>query len=355
MTNLLVELQTEELPPKALKSLSAAFAEGVKKSLADQHFLAEDSQVVAYGAPRRLAVRVTNVLARSPEEAYAQKLVPVRVGLDAEGKPTAALTKKMAALGISCDVAELKRVQDGKNEQLVFEGVRPGVELKDGLQTALEYAVKHLPIPKVMTYQLADGTTTVSFVRPVRHLTALYGEDVVPVSLFGLEAGRVTAGHRFHATAPVEIASADAYEDAMKAAYVDPCFAHRRETIVNALLEHAKQLDAEPIMPEDLLDEVTALTEWPVIYESRFEEDFLTVPQECLILTMQLNQKYFALRDRSGKLMNRFLLVSQLIAKDGGKAISEGNARVVRARLADAKFFYEQDLKETLETRVEGL
>mgnify|MGYP000852258845 CR=1 FL=1 len=355
MKNLLVELQTEELPPKALLKLSRAFADGIAKHLGQQHFLTEESVVAPYGSPRRLAVRITNVLEKSPDEAFAQKLVPVRVGLTPEGEATPALTKKMAALGIQCDVSALKRVQDGKNEQLVFEGVRPGVELKDGLQTALEYAVKHLPIPKVMTYQLADGTTTVSFVRPVRHLTALYGEDVVPVSLFGLEAGRVTAGHRFHATAPVEIASADAYEDAMKAAYVDPCFAHRRETIVNALLEHAKQLDAEPIMPEDLLEEVTALTEWPVVYESSFEEEFLQVPEECLILTMQLNQKYFALRDRSGKLMNRFLLVSQLIAKDGGKAISEGNARVVRARLADAKFFYEQDLKETLESRVEGL
>ena len=355
MTNLLVELQTEELPPKALKSLSNAFAEGVRKSLADQHFLAEGAEVAAYGSPRRLAVHITNVLDKSPEEAYSQKLVPVRVGLDAEGKPTAALTKKMAALGIACDVAALKRVQDGKNEQLVYEGVRPGVELKAGLQTALDYAVKHLPIPKVMTYQLADGETTVSFVRPVRHLTALYGTEVVPVKLFGLDAGRTTSGHRFHTTEPVEIASADVYEETMQKAFVDPSFDDRRERIRSALFEHAEKLDAVPIVPEDLLDEVTALTEWPVVYESQFDEAFLSVPQECLILTMQLNQKYFALRDRAGKLMNRFLLVSQLVAKDGGKAISEGNARVVRARLADAKFFYEQDQKETLESRVEGL
>ena len=355
MTNLLVELQTEELPPKALKSLSNAFAEGVRKSLADQHFLAEGAEAVAYGSPRRLAVRITNVLEKSPEEAYVQKLVPVRVGLDAEGKPTAALTKKMAALGIQCDVDALKRVQDGKNEQLVYEGVRPGVALGDGLQTALDFAVKHLPIPKVMTYQLADGETTVSFVRPVRHLTALYGTEIVPVKLFGLDAGRTTSGHRFHTTEPVEIASADDYEEAMQKAFVDPCFDDRRERIKRAIHEHAEKLNAVPIVPEDLLDEVTALTEWPVIYESQFEEAFLSVPQECLILTMQLNQKYFALRDREGKLMNRFLLVSQLVAKDGGKAISEGNARVVRARLADAKFFYEQDLKETLESRVEGL
>lgn len=355
MTNLLVELQTEELPPKALRKLSEAFADGVKKRLEEHRFLADGAEATAYGSPRRLAVHITNVLAESPEEPFVQKLVPVRVGLDADGQATPALVKKMHALGIECDVKDLKRVDDGKNEQLVYEGVRPGVKLAAGLQDALDYAVKHLPIPKVMTYQLADGETTVAFVRPVRHLTALFGADVVPVKLFGLDAGRVTSGHRFHAAAPVEFADADEYASKLRAACVEPCFAARRKLIIDELSAHAAKLGGTAIMPDDLLDEVTALTEWPVIYESQFEADFLKVPQECLILTMQLNQKYFALRDKDGKLMNRFLLVSQLVAKDGGKAISEGNARVVRARLADAKFFYEQDQKETLESRVPGL
>lgn len=355
MTNLLVELQTEELPPKALKKLSDAFAEGVKKSLAEQHFIAADAAATAYGSPRRLAVLIEGVPAKSPEQSFAQKLVPVRVGLDAEGNPTPALKKKMAALGIDCPVSELKRVNDGKNEQLMYEGVRPGVELAQGLQHALEYAVKHLPIPKVMTYQLADGETTVSFVRPVRHLVALYGEDVVPVKLFGLDAGRITMGHRFHTTEPVSLCCADRYADAMRAAHVEPSFEARRAKIVELLHAHAEKLGAKVIAPEDLLDEVAALTEWPVVYESQFEEEFLQVPEECLILTMQLNQKYFALRDAEGRLMNRFLLVSQLEAADGGKAISEGNARVVRARLADAKFFYDQDRQHTLESRVDGL
>lgn len=355
MKNLLVELQTEELPPKALLKLSRAFADGIAKHLGQQHFLTEESVVAPYGSPRRLAVRITNVLEKSPDEAFAQKLVPVRVGLTPEGEATPALTKKMAALGIQCDVSALKRVQDGKNEQLVFEGVRPGVELAAGLQTALDAAVKELPIPKVMTYQLADGETTVAFVRPVKHLVALLGEDVVPVKLFGLDAGRVTMGHRFMTSDPVEIACADAYADTMKTAFVMADFEERRELLRKLLTEAGEKAGGSVIMPEDLLEEVTALTEWPVVYESSFEEEFLQVPEECLILTMQLNQRYFALRDADGKLMNRFLLVSQLIARDGGKAISSGNARVVRARLADAKFFYDQDRLQTLESRVEGL
>lgn len=355
MTNLLVELQTEELPPKALRKLSDAFAEGVRKSLEDAHFLNAESVTTAYGAPRRLAVHITAVRAKSPDETFRQKLVPVKVGIGADGKATPALVKKMAALGIECDIEKLERVNDGKNEQLVYEGVRPGVELAPALQKALDHAVKHLPIPKVMTYQLADGETTVSFVRPVRHLTALYGAEIVPVELFGLKAGRLTRGHRFHAPDPVEIPNADAYLDVMHSVRVEPCYDVRRERIEAELKRRAAALNATPIMPEDLLEEVSALTEWPVIYESQFEEEFLRVPEECLILTMQLNQKYFALRDQTGKLMNRFLLISQLEAKDGGKAISEGNARVVRARLADAKFFYDQDRMHTLESRVEGL
>lgn len=353
MTSLLVELQTEELPPKALKKLSEAFAQNLTKSLASQHFLGDASATTAYGSPRRLAVLVTDVLAKSPDEAFKQKLVPVKVGLDENGKPAAALEKKMKALGIVADVASLKRVNDGKNEQLFYEGVRPGVELAQGLQIALESAASNLPIPKVMHYQLADGVTTVSFVRPAKHLVALYGEDVVPVSLLGLKADRLTSGHRFHTHELIAIRTADGYEEQMvEEAKVMPSFAKRREKIIHDVIEGAKRIGGEAIMPEDLIDEVTALTEWPVIYESSFEEEFLKVPQECLILTMQQNQKYFAVQDEKGRLMNRFFLVSQLEAKDGGEAISSGNARVVRARLADAKFFYDQDRLQTLESRI---
>lgn len=353
MTCLLVELQTEELPPKALKKLSEAFARQLTASLAAQHFLEEGSATTTYGAPRRLAALVTGVLAKSPDEAFKQKLVPVKVGLDAEGKATPALTKKMNALGITADVSELLRVNDGKNEQLVYEGVRPGVELAAGLQTALDAALNNLPIPKVMHYQLSDGETTVSFVRPAKHLTALYGEEIVPVSVLGLKADRVTSGHRFHTHELISLRSAEAYEAQMHdEGKVMVSFEARRAKILADVNARANALNAQAIVPEDLLDEVTALTEWPVIYESGFEEEFLEVPQECLILTMQQNQKYFALEDKEGRLINRFLLVSQLEATDGGNAISSGNARVVRARLADAKFFYDQDRLTTLESRI---
>ena len=353
MTSLLVELQTEELPPKALKKLSEAFAQNLTKSLASQHFLEEGSQTTVFGSPRRLAALVTKVLAKSPDQAFKQKLVPVKVGLDADGNPTPALEKKMKALGIVADVKSLKRVDDGKNEQLFYEGIRPGIELAQGLQTALDAAAFNLPIPKVMHYQLADGQTTVSFVRPAKHLVALYGEEVVPVSLLGLNADRVTSGHRFHTQGLISLRTADGYEEQMMTeGKVMPSFAKRREKIVHDVTEGAREIHGEAIMPEDLIDEVTALTEWPVIYQSSFEEEFLKVPQECLILTMQQNQKYFAVQDEKGRLMNRFFLVSQLEAKDGGEAISSGNARVVRARLADAKFFYDQDRLQTLESRI---
>ena len=355
MTSLLVELQTEELPPKALKKLSAAFSDGVASHLKAAHFMTDESTVKSFGAPRRMAVLITNVLAKSPDEAFRQKLVPVKVGIGADGEATPALVKKMASLGIECPVEALKRENDGKNEQLYYEGVRAGVELAAGLQKALEAAVKALPIPKVMNYQLADGVTTVQFVRPVKHLTALYGADVVPVTMFGLEAGRTTMGHRFHTHAPIEISSADAYETEMKAAKVIPDYAERRAILVSKLEEAAMANNGTLIAPEDLIDETTSLTEWPVIYVSEFEEKFLAVPEECLILTMQTNQKYFPMRSADGKLMNKFALVSHIEAKDGGDAIVSGNARVVRARLADAEFFYKQDCKETLESRVPGL
>ena len=356
MTSLLVELQTEELPPKALHNLSEAFAKNLEKSLASQNFLADGSVTTVYGSPRRLAAVITNVLAKSPDQAFKQKLVPVRIGLDAEGKATPALEKKMKALGITADVSELQRVSDGKNEQLVYEGVRAGIELAAGLQTAIETAANNLPIPKVMHYQLNDGETTVAFVRPVKHLIALYGEDVVPVSFVGLKADRLTTGHRFHTEGLISIKSADSYEEQLQTeGKVMPAFAARRAKIVESAQAMARAMGGEAIMPEALVEEVSALTEWPVVYESSFEEEFLVVPQECLILTMQENQRYFAVKDAQGHLMNRFLLVSHLEAKDGGEAIRSGNARVVRARLADAKFFYDQDKKTTLESRIPEL
>jgi len=354
MTNLLVELQTEELPPKALDTLSKAFGNEIAKSLAAQHLTEAGSVAPCYGTPRRLAVHITNVLGHSADEPFSKKLMPKAIGLDAEGKPAAPLLKKLQALGLGADAKLVTKTEGGK-DFLYVEDTKPGIPLAEGLQAAIEDSAKKLPIPRVMSYQLPDGETTVEFVRPVRYLTALYGEDVVPVSFLGLKAGRVTRGHRFMSAGEMTIDSADSYAEQLKNACVMVSYADRRALICQLLNDKAAELGGTAIMPEALLDEVTALTEWPVVYASEFEKEYLSVPEECLILTMQLNQKYFPLRDASGRLMNKFLLVSQLVAADGGKEISAGNARVVRARLADAKFFYETDLKETLESRVPGL
>ena len=355
MTSLLVELQTEELPPKALKSLSEAFGHGIEKSLKAQGLLAPSAKTAIYATPRRLAVHITDVAARSADKPFTKKLMPKSIGLGADGKPAAPLLKKLEALGFGHDASALITKHEGGKDFLYIEGTQPGIELAAGLKKAVEESCRNLPIPRVMTYQLADGETTVEFVRPVRYFTVLYGSEVLPLELFGLKAGRTTRGHRFMAAPEMLIESADSYVNQMKAAYVMPSYAERRAKLVELLKEKAAEEHGTAIMPEDLIDEVNALTEWPVVYVSAFEKEFLEVPEECLILTMQLNQKYFPLRDANGRLMNKFLLVSQLIAKDGGAEISNGNARVVRARLADAKFFYETDQKETLESRVPGL
>ncbi|MEO6566852.1 MAG: glycine--tRNA ligase subunit beta [Casimicrobiaceae bacterium] len=353
MQTLLVELFTEELPPKALKKLGEAFASGIADGLKAQGFAATDATVTGFATPRRLAVTVAEVRAVSPEQSFKQKLLPVSVAFDVQGQPTPALQKKLAAAGIAeSTIASLPREADGKAEALFHVGTRPGVALSTGLQAILAETIAKLPIPKVMSYQRPDGST-VKFVRPAHGLIALHGADIVPVRALDLEAGRTTGGHRFLSKGERSIATADAYAPTLEAeGKVVPSFAARRARIVMGLEGAAG--DATPIMPEALLDEVTALVEWPVVYAGSFDPSFLTVPQECLILTMQLNQKYFALADASGKLVNRFLLVSNLETRNPA-AIIGGNERVLRARLADAKFFFDQDRRQRLDTRVDKL
>jgi glycyl-tRNA synthetase beta chain len=348
---LLIELQTEELPPKALVKLGAAFANGIANGLKARDFLEADSVVTTYATPRRLAVAITKVRATSPDKAIREKVLPVAVALDKDGNPTAPLGKKLAALGFpGLAVADLERAQDGKAESFFYSYTAPGSQLADGLQPVLADAVAKLPIPKVMSYQRPDGET-VQFVRPVHTLLALHGDQVVPLSLLGLSTGRVTLGHRFLSNGDaITIPHADAYNDALKSqGKVVASPEERKEAIRAQLLTKAD--GDQVLMPESLLDEVAALVEWPVVYECRFEEVFLSVPQECLILTMQTNQKYFALTDANGKLRSRFLIVSN-IETDDPAAIIGGNERVVRPRLSDAKFFFEQDKKKSLESRL---
>ncbi len=357
--NLLVELFVEELPPKALKKLGEVFAQTLAQSLKTQGLAPEAAAVTAYASPRRLAAHVTDVLAVAADKPVVQKLMPVAVGLDAAGNATPALLKKLAALGADASVVpSLRRENDGKAEVLFYDSLAKGAALAEGLQKALEAALAALPIPKVMSYQLQDGWTSVNFVRPAHRLVALHGSEVVPLAILGLTSGNTTLGHRFEAAKEVvTFADADSYADTLKRdGAVIASFAERRAEIVRQLEAAAAKAgpNLKPIEDEALLDEVTALVERPNVLIGKFEAEFLAVPQECLILTMKANQKYFPLLDASGKLSNQFLVVSNIAPADPSAVIG-GNERVVRPRLADAKFFFDQDRKKTLESRVLGL
>ncbi|HEY8118207.1 MAG TPA: glycine--tRNA ligase subunit beta [Methylophilaceae bacterium] len=355
--NLLVELFVEELPPKALKKLGEAFSENLSDSLKTQGLAVAESKVTAFASPRRLAAHISAVAEKAADKMVSLKLMPVSVGMDADGNATPALLKRLGALGADASaVANLKRALDGKAEALFFDQQVAGVHLADGLQTALNEALAKLPIPKVMTYQLADGWTDVKFVRPAHGLVALHGADIVPVSTLGLTATNSTQGHRFEAAmSPVVIKNADSYEQQLQAeGAVIASFGTRRDEIKGQLAAAAAKENLKPIDDEALLDEVTALVERPNVLLGQFETEFLEVPQECLILTMKANQKYFPLLDANGKLTNKFLIVSNINPADPSAVVS-GNERVVRPRLADAKFFFDQDRKKTLESRVPSL
>ncbi len=360
--NLLVELFVEELPPKALKKLGEAFAGTLFDSLTAQGLVSADATVTPFASPRRLAAHITLVAAQADDKPVSQKLMPVSVGLDANGQATPALLKKLSALGADASVVpSLKRENDGKADVLFLDVVMPGAKLAEGLQKALEDALAKLPIPKVMTYQLHEncdqpGWSSVNFVRPAHGLVALHGAATVAVSALGLTSGNITQGHRFEAAKhPVVLKDADSYAAQLRdEGAVIASFEARRAEIVRQLTEAAARQGLKPIEDDALLDEVTALVERPNVLLGQFETEFLEVPQECLILTMKANQKYFPLLDAAGKLTNKFLIVSNISPADPSAVIG-GNERVVRPRLADAKFFFEQDRKKTLESRTDGL
>jgi len=347
---LLVELLTEELPPKALARLGDAFAESIAQRLAARDLIEGDLSFERFATPRRLGVTIRNVRSVAPEKQVREKVLPVSVALDANGQPTAPLAKKLAALGFpDFPVSDLERASDGKNEAFFLRYSAPGATLADGLQAVLDEALGKLPIPKVMTYQRPDGSN-VQFVRPVHRLTVLHGDQIVPVTAFGIDADDTTRGHRFLSEGLIAITHADDYAHALQhKGFVVASYADRRESIRAQLIEQAGS--DKVVMPESLLDEVNALVEWPVVYACKFEDEFLQVPQECLILTMQTNQKYFALTDDQGRLRSRFLIVSNIVTQTPDEIV-EGNERVVRPRLADAKFFFEQDKKKPLADRV---
>ncbi|HEX4331731.1 MAG TPA: glycine--tRNA ligase subunit beta [Usitatibacter sp.] len=356
MAALLVELLCEELPPKALERLGRAFAEAIHAGLKKRGMLEGPGEMRAFATPRRLGVSIAGVRAASDARATEVKLMPVTVGLDASGNATPALAKKLEAAGLSgLDPTKLKRRMDGKSEMLFADATVAAVPLAGALQGALDEAIAGLPIPKVMSYQLADGETTVRFVRPAHGLVALHGSEVVEVFVLGLRAGRVSAGHRFQGAAKISIGKADDYEAKLRdEGKVIADFAARRQEIARMLGEKAARIAPAFTPDPELLDEVAALVEWPAVYVGAFEEEFLDVPQECLVLTMQKNQKYFPLVGADGKLLNRFLIVSNMRLDDPANIV-QGNERVVRPRLADARFFFEADKKTRLVDRVPQL
>ena len=323
--SLLVELFTEELPPKALKQLGEAFGHRVQdwliRAQLKDHAIAETR---IFATPRRLAVLIKNVKPRAADQIESKKLMPSKVAFGADGKPSAALVKRLEKE--SATPSQVERVTEGGAEYAFLKRTIPGLTLAAGLQLALQEAIAKLPIPKVMSYQLADGATTVQFVRPAHGLVALHGSDVVEVSVLGLQSGRITHGHRFQGVRDIPVAAADAYEEALLAhGQVIASFDARRANTEDQLRKNAAELGAS-----------------------------LGPPQECLILTMRQNQKYFPLFDATGKLVNKFLIVSNM-RLDDAKNIVEGNQRVVGPRLEDARFFYNQDRKQRLEERVPQL
>ena len=355
--HLLIEVFTEELPPKSLRRLGDSFSEGIYSAFKAAGLLSQNSIATGYATPRRLAVQITHVLSQAPNYPVREKLLPTSIAFDVDGKATAPLQKKLISLGYGdIDLSSLEKAGEGKNEALYLNVIVKGAALEQTTQEALGQTLSKLPIAKIMHYQVLQkngALANVEFARPAHRIIALHGKNILNITALGIDAGNQTEGHRFMASAVITITQADQYEsDLTSKAKVLPSFNKRREFIESALLK-AAGTDLV-LMPESLLDEVTALVEWPAIYECHFDPEFLEVPQECLILTMQTNQKYFALTDKQGKLRNRFLIVSN-IETDSPEAIISGNERVVRPRLSDARFFFQQDQKRPLASRVADL
>ena len=345
---LLIELLTEELPPKALNNLGNHFAQSIAEGLEKAQLIDGTTQYTAYASPRRLAVSVANVKPVQADQHVVRKGVSVAAGMK-DGMPTKALEGFARSCGV--EIGSLKIIHDGKQDVYAHEFTQAGQTLAALLGEIINTAIKKLPIPKVMRW----GSSTHTFVRPVHGLVVLHGADVVPVNGLGLDSGRQTLGHRFLSQGAIVLAQVDDYaKQIAEQGKVIASFAKRRAAIKAALDKVSGSLNARVAADDALLDEVTALVEYPVVLQAEFEAHFLAVPQECLILTMQQNQKYFPLLDQNGKLMNRFLLVSNLQTADPSHII-HGNERVLRARLSDAEFFYKQDQKATLESRLPKL
>lgn len=343
----LFELGTEELPPLALPELEHALSQGIRSGL-ESATLAH-GELSSYAAPRRLAVLVRDLAEMQPVQQLKRRGPPVNAAFDKSGAPTRAAT----AFAESCGVAleKLGRITEGKGEFLYFEGSKPGAATASLLPGIIQAALDALPIPKRMRW----GASAAEFVRPVHWVLMRFGDETLSVRLLDTVAGATTRGHRFHAPNELHLAAPADYAETLKTkGFVLASFAERRERIRAQVLETATAGGGHAVMDDDLLDEVTALVEWPVAVEGRFDERFLKLPREVLISTLQEHQRYFAVEDASGSLTNRFITISNIASRDPSR-VREGNERVVRPRLADAAFFQEQDRRKPLHGWRDGL
>jgi len=343
----LVELGTEELPPKALRDLMDAFGRELTAGLDDARL--EHSGVKAYASPRRLAVLVESLADAQPAREVEQKGPPVRIAFDADGKPqppAVAFSKKCGT-----EVGALERIATDKGEWLVYRSTEQGRPAAELLGDIVEAALAKLPIPRRMRW----GDSDAEFVRPVHWLVMLHGENVVDATVMGLHAGRLTHGHRFHAPDPIEIPAPEVYPDVLeKDGYVIADFERRRQMIESGVRDAAAAIDGLIVDGESLYDEVAALVEWPVPLLGRFEEKYLELPREVVTSTLTGHQRYFPVADHDGALVNAFVTVANLESKDPDQ-VRDGNERVIRPRLADAAFFWDSDRKKPLEARIESL
>ena len=344
--NCLIELGTEELPPKALKSLGEAFATQFEAALT-QADLSFDS-VSWFAAPRRLAVYVSGLAEGQADKVVEKRGPAVSAAFDADGNPTKAAQGWARGNGI--DVADAERLVTDKGEWLLHKAHVPGQSVAELLEGLINQAVSKLPIPKPMRW----GNYNTQFIRPVHTLCVLYGSEVVNVSVLGLTSGRVVQGHRFHGEGRFELDHADNYASALEQQYVLADFEARKDKVRQQLEDAAQSLSLKPDYNEDLLEEIASLVEWPVVLQAGFDEAFLAVPKEALIYTMKDDQKYVPLLDSDGALSNTFLFVTNIESRDASQVIS-GNEKVIRPRLADAEFFFNSDKKTTLESRLESL
>ena len=343
---LLIELGTEELPPKSLKNLAVTFYQQIKDQL-DSADLAYDD-IKWFATPRRLAVKVSKLAEKQTDKEIEKRGPAVNVAFDTEGNASKAAQGWARSNGIA--VEEAQRLKTDKGEWLLHRATQAGKTVEALIPAMINVAVSKLPIPKPMRW----GSTRTQFIRPVHTLTIMFGDKVIAGKTLEVSASNVVTGHRFHHAGLVTLTHADEYEEKLNAAFVQVDYAQRQALILEQIQKAAGQLNGDALIDDDLLEEVTGLVEWPVVLVGSFDEAFLNVPAEPLIYSMKDHQKYFPVNDKNGQLMNKFIFVTNIESKDPSQVI-KGNEKVIRPRLADAEFFFNTDKKNTLESRLESL